>query len=371
MIACDPHLRDSLANDGLEVVANEGHTKLLGILQSPTRPHSTRFDSLLPQMVARCQLWKFRGRTLRGRAVLLRSVILPLLWYVAAVTPIPPKLLIKSEIFAKPSSSKNQFELIDKWLYWPTTKGGLGLPSTKEFGPSLGLCSLRDSITFARRYVTHYQDGLNRPRPTTQPVWTVAAKRSISCMFRYPILLQPQQDGLAWEVSGFRSSRIGGFSVTAISILTFYPDTNTTCQSGLISCLQFEQHGKLFTAIALYLESPVRWQGIAYLQDLAFASGRLEQFGHRNLLRVFHIIRAATLYPIWIHRNHRIFQHVQSSTLYIRGRAIAYTKLHLTRIIMMSPCPKVTRLSRQVLRRLEMPHKYPRTDQGFFLDAVM
>ncbi|KAI9909976.1 hypothetical protein PsorP6_010315 [Peronosclerospora sorghi] len=77
--ACDPHLRDSLANDGLEVVANEGHTKLLGILQSPTRHHSTRFDSLLPQMVERCQLWKYRGQTLCGRAVLLRSVILPLL----------------------------------------------------------------------------------------------------------------------------------------------------------------------------------------------------------------------------------------------------------------------------------------------------
>ncbi|KAI9913406.1 hypothetical protein PsorP6_005814 [Peronosclerospora sorghi] len=61
----------------------------------------------------------------------------------------------------------------------------------------------------------------------------------------------------------------------------------------------------------------------------------------------------ATLYPIWIHRNHRIFQHVQSSTLYIRGRAIAYTKLHLTRIITVSTCPKLTRLSHQVLHRLE------------------
>ncbi|KAI9914683.1 hypothetical protein PsorP6_007668 [Peronosclerospora sorghi] len=63
--------------------------------------------------------------------------------------------------------------------------------------------------------------GLNRPRPTSQPVWTAAAKRSRSCMFGYPILLQPHHDGLAWEVSGFRSSRIGGFSVTAIWILTF------------------------------------------------------------------------------------------------------------------------------------------------------
>ncbi|KAI9913951.1 hypothetical protein PsorP6_005585 [Peronosclerospora sorghi] len=130
--ACDPHLRDRLPNDGLEVVANEGHTKLLGILQRPTRPHSTIFDALLPQMVARCQLWKYRGRNLRG------------------LTPIPPpQLLIKSKIFAKPLSSKNQLE-----LFHPTTKGGLGLPSTKEFGASLGLCSLRDSITFDRRYVT-------------------------------------------------------------------------------------------------------------------------------------------------------------------------------------------------------------------------
>uniref|UniRef100_A0AAV1V5R3 Reverse transcriptase domain-containing protein n=1 Tax=Peronospora matthiolae TaxID=2874970 RepID=A0AAV1V5R3_9STRA len=94
--ACDPALRVSLQHQGFTVVADYEPTVLLGIAQSPCLPACHRYDRSFPRMVTRCQLWRYRARTLRGRAVILRTIVLPLLWYTAAVTSLPT--LVASQV---------------------------------------------------------------------------------------------------------------------------------------------------------------------------------------------------------------------------------------------------------------------------------
>ncbi|KAH7489137.1 uncharacterized protein KRP23_3075 [Phytophthora ramorum] len=128
--------------------------RLLGIYMSPSLPTSARLPRLLEAMVTRCKLWRFRARTLLGRAAILRAIVLPLLWYTAAVTQVPPdvaaqvKRLCKSFLFKKELSVTRAFRgpLAEEWLYLPTSLGGLGLPETKAFSNALQLCSLRDAI---------------------------------------------------------------------------------------------------------------------------------------------------------------------------------------------------------------------------------
>ncbi|KAI9921948.1 hypothetical protein PsorP6_000240 [Peronosclerospora sorghi] len=114
----------------------------------------------------------------------------------------------------------------------------------------------------------------------------------------------------SWSFKGLRLPRIRNHDFNrllhTLPLITTYPaaalniepapdwdklwkcagNTNTTLPKSLALTVAPEQKQsniffvnvwtELFTAIALYLESPVRWKGIAYLQDLAFASGSLE-----------------------------------------------------------------------------------------------
>ncbi|CAH0488768.1 unnamed protein product [Peronospora farinosa] len=155
--ACAPELRSSLVELGFTVVADNASTKLLGIDQSPCLPVCRRYDRILPLLVSRCLLWRYRARTLRGRAVILRTIILPLLWYTAAVTPMPPAvaaqvtLLCKAFLFKRVIGSPSSIRgpLAEEWLYWPTSRGGLGLPNVAIFAQTLLLCSLRDAVSSA------------------------------------------------------------------------------------------------------------------------------------------------------------------------------------------------------------------------------
>lgn len=155
--ALNPTVRRNLETEGLSVVPDDGSTILLGVSQSPTLTTSRRFDRLIPQLVARCLLWRYRARTLRGRAVILRTIILPILWYTAAVTAVPRSVaeqverLCKAFLFKQPisTSASVRAPMLSAWMYWPTTKGGLGLPSIPHFAEALHLCSLRDAIRSA------------------------------------------------------------------------------------------------------------------------------------------------------------------------------------------------------------------------------
>ena len=65
----------------------------LGVEQYQDFNTQRRFLPLLPKLKAKLVAWRFRGRTLHGRKIILRAIVLPLLWYPAAVTPLPPSVI--------------------------------------------------------------------------------------------------------------------------------------------------------------------------------------------------------------------------------------------------------------------------------------
>lgn len=154
--------RDRLEAAGFEVTADEGVTILLGISQSPTLPLTHRLEPLLPKMVARCALWKYRARTLHGRAVILRTIVLPVLWYTAAVTPVTSSFVARVEKIIKAFLFQLPFDpdlparapMASEWIVRPTSRGGLGIPAVAPFVSALHLCSLRDSMRAARLHLT-------------------------------------------------------------------------------------------------------------------------------------------------------------------------------------------------------------------------
>ena len=62
-----------------KVLAVKGTMKLLGILQGATITAETRFCQVILALRPRCAIWKYRARTLRGKTVLLHSIIVTLL----------------------------------------------------------------------------------------------------------------------------------------------------------------------------------------------------------------------------------------------------------------------------------------------------
>lgn len=149
-----PDVRRELEDLGWDVVADDGDVRVLGIYVSPSLPTSARYPRLLNAMVVRCQLWQYRARTLLGRAVILRSIVLPLLWYTVAVTTLPENVaaqvhrLCKAFLFKRELSTDTKFKapFPQEWMRWPTSKGGLGLPEPRAFSHALQLCSLRDAM---------------------------------------------------------------------------------------------------------------------------------------------------------------------------------------------------------------------------------
>ncbi|KAF1319013.1 Pollike protein, partial [Globisporangium splendens] len=153
----DADLRQTLAAGNLHVVGDSESVRLLGVYVSPSLPTSARFPKLISDMVSRCLLWKYRARTLLGRAAILRTIVLPLLWYTAAVTTVPSAVadqvlrLCKTFLFKKKISSTDAVRapMPQEWITWPTSRGGLGLPDIGTFSRTLHLCSLRDAMRMA------------------------------------------------------------------------------------------------------------------------------------------------------------------------------------------------------------------------------
>ncbi|GMF36572.1 unnamed protein product [Phytophthora fragariaefolia] len=105
----------------------------------------------------------------------------------------------------------------------------------------------------------------------------------------------------------------------------------------------------LFTdPIRFLLEVPVSWESVAYMKLLHFTNSSLEEYGFINLAIVFNIVRSVVLYPLWIHRNHRIFQNVQTSPEYVGCRAKAYARLHQESAYVKTTNLKLIRLIRQI-----------------------
>ncbi|RQM29192.1 hypothetical protein B5M09_010620 [Aphanomyces astaci] len=145
----DQALPSRLASLGINITPNSGHCKLLGVFFGPNVSHDRRLDHLLPLVHQRCLLWRHRARTIHGRVVLLRTMILPLIWYTTTVTCTPLDSLNRfSPLLLDFLNKKTTVELPDRaakgilakeWYTVPRTKGGLGLPTLSATTRSLQL----------------------------------------------------------------------------------------------------------------------------------------------------------------------------------------------------------------------------------------
>nr|CCA20408.1 AlNc14C93G5771 [Albugo laibachii Nc14] len=126
----------------------------LGVLQHSQPSSTRRFASLMTSLQSRLALWRYRASTLQGRAILLRSIALSLLWYPAAVTPLLEAITTsvwnhcKAFLFQQPLNSTTACRgpMAEDWLARPPSHVGLGLPCLQSFSRAIFLCTLRDGL---------------------------------------------------------------------------------------------------------------------------------------------------------------------------------------------------------------------------------
>ncbi|EGZ04866.1 hypothetical protein PHYSODRAFT_461533, partial [Phytophthora sojae] len=147
-------LRQSLVDLGIIVVGNEGQTKFLGIYYGPNLSDADRLQHLLTEMQTRCSLWVNRARTLRGQAVILQQIILPVLWYSASVCHVPPTGFqdrLHSLIARFVCRDKSSNALPQAWWFLPPGQGGLGITPVADMIRSLQLHMLCKVIIATRQ----------------------------------------------------------------------------------------------------------------------------------------------------------------------------------------------------------------------------
>ncbi len=159
--------RTRIETTGVNIVSS--HCKLLGIFFGPTMSDQQRMQHLFHTFISRCTLWRYRARTLRGKVVILRSVILPLLWYTCAVTCITPAALhpfeqcilnfLNNAAGRDPSLPAAKGSLAKTWHHARISHGGLGLPDLLHFTKALQLNTLVTGLKQIRR------------QPTIIPLW--------------------------------------------------------------------------------------------------------------------------------------------------------------------------------------------------------
>ncbi|RQM18589.1 hypothetical protein DD237_007533 [Peronospora effusa] len=190
------HVREEMESEGWDVAADSGSVRLLEFHVSTSLPTSSRFYCLIADMVLRCTLWRYRARTFLGRAFILRTIVLPLLLYTAAVTRVPfpfalqIKRLCKSFLYKKTISDTRQFKgpIANEWLYRPTSLCGLKLSDPVDSTAALHLCFLRDAM--AALSVSQFVPRWFRPAFIlfTDPLVMVAKDLTFfTCLFREEI----------------------------------------------------------------------------------------------------------------------------------------------------------------------------------------
>nr|CCA28253.1 AlNc14C1782G13065 [Albugo laibachii Nc14] len=140
----------------------------LGVLQHSQPSSTRRFASLMTSLQSRLALWRYRARTLRGRAILLRSIALPLLWYPAAVTPPPEAIttsvwnLFKAFLFQQPLNSTTACRgpMAEGWLNTTIVSRGFGPSLPSELFPGNALVHFTRWTDDARLYTL--RDGFDQ-----------------------------------------------------------------------------------------------------------------------------------------------------------------------------------------------------------------
>ncbi|RHY50558.1 hypothetical protein DYB26_006272 [Aphanomyces astaci] len=166
-------LRRRIEYLGIKVTRDGERAKLLGIHFGPTLIPSERYDHLVAAVHSRCLLWRFRARTLRGKVVILRTIILPLLWYTATVTATTQgtidRFMPSIVNFVNGSTTSNipnqatRGQLSKVWHTCAPEDGGLGLPHLLTTALALQLNLFVNGL----RHLRH--------RPTLLPGWLAPA----------------------------------------------------------------------------------------------------------------------------------------------------------------------------------------------------
>lgn len=122
-------------------------TRVLGIpmgINAIMENQSSRFDTEIEKIVNRLKRWSFRGRTLKGRVTIIRSIIQSVLLYKVSIIPIGGKTIanlhktflrfIKKTMNTEEplSTSRKRGSFNEKWIHVPIKNGGLGYYPLKE-----------------------------------------------------------------------------------------------------------------------------------------------------------------------------------------------------------------------------------------------
>ncbi|DAZ95545.1 TPA: hypothetical protein N0F65_005237 [Lagenidium giganteum] len=153
-LPADHPLLEEIQQLNVAVIPADGFVKPLGILQGPNITAEDRSLPLLTNTLKGCHFWKYRARTLQGRVVFLRSIVLPLLWYTTAAAITRIMRLIKTFIAQQPISTDEaaRSQLAEHWSYKKPSQGGLGAPNIDCFVQALHLTTVRNGIHHIRKY---------------------------------------------------------------------------------------------------------------------------------------------------------------------------------------------------------------------------
>ncbi len=166
-------LNQELQQLGIQVIQNDEDTRLLGINYGPRLSNTDRLQHILAKMRERCASYQYRARTLRGRVIILQSLVLPILGFTAAVCHIPKsgfqdeveKLIQGFMSSLNDSTGRLTTILPRRWWTIPRIDGGLSLPSVEAMIDSLQLHALIRLIQTVRE------------SPINLPSWVLPIQR--------------------------------------------------------------------------------------------------------------------------------------------------------------------------------------------------
>ena len=151
----------------LVLLATTTHTKYLGVLFGHCLSDSTQLQLLDQRLHQAILHWGFRGRTLMGRVLLVKSVVLSILWHFSMVLQLPPTLIrrwqsmIRKYILCRRLKSEDtQYTLLSATYQFDTCLG-LGIPHLQS-------CLRYQRLKLLQILLNHHQDP---SQPWARLVW--------------------------------------------------------------------------------------------------------------------------------------------------------------------------------------------------------
>lgn len=175
------NLQGRLRDLGVRILKNEEHTTLLGLAVGPAVTPQLQLSQLLVRVQKLCVSWRWRARTLRGRVLILKTMVLSTLWHFLGTVAVSKKDLLKFNplmrnfINCTPSSSvtdpSSRGQFPSAWHPVDAFSGGLELPSIATSVELLQVNLIRQLIRQSRQDYS------------TPPKWFIPAQAAIDLAF--------------------------------------------------------------------------------------------------------------------------------------------------------------------------------------------